>query len=75
MDAARISRVIEFTRFPIPEADDQNDEKVRSARAANLIGQLGDPHYLRKANALYHEFDEVGMNKKLGVCLPRRYGF
>jgi hypothetical protein len=45
-------------------------KKVRSARAANLIGQLGDPHYLRKANALYHEFDEVGMNKKLGYPSP-----
>ena len=32
-------------------------------RAANLIGQLGDPHYLRKANALYCEFEEVWMNK------------
>jgi hypothetical protein len=23
-------------------------------RAANLIGQLGDPHYLRKINALWY---------------------
>jgi len=38
--------------------------------AANLIGQLGDPHYLRKANALYHEFEEVGMNKQLGYASP-----
>jgi len=35
-------------------------------RAADLIGQLGDPQYLRKANALYHEFDEVGMNRQRG---------
>jgi hypothetical protein len=33
-------------------------------RAADLIGQLGDPQYLRKANALYHEFEEVGMNRQ-----------
>ncbi len=39
-------------------------------RAADLIGQLGDPHYLRKANALYYEFDEVGMNKQLGYTSP-----
>jgi hypothetical protein len=39
-------------------------------RAADLIGQLGDPHYLRKANALYHEFEEVGMNKQLGYNSP-----
>ena len=39
-------------------------------RAADLIGQLGDPHYLRKANALYHEFEEVGMNRQLGYKSP-----
>jgi hypothetical protein len=38
--------------------------------AADLIGQLGDPHYLRKANALYYEFEEVGMNKQLGYSSP-----
>ena len=39
-------------------------------RAAALIGQLGDPHYLRKANALYYEFEEVGMNRQLGYTTP-----
>ena len=34
------------------------------------VGQLGDPHYLRKANALYYEFEEVGMNKQLGYASP-----
>jgi hypothetical protein len=71
LDAARISRAIEFTRFPIPaESDDQDDEEGSLARAASLIGQLGDPHYLRKANALYYEFDEVGLNKQLGFASP-----
>ena len=70
LDAARISRAIEFTRFPVPESDDQDDEEGLLARAANLIGQLGDPHYLRKANALYYEFDEVGFNKRFGYASP-----
>jgi hypothetical protein len=39
-------------------------------RAADLIGQLGDPHYLRKANALFYEFEEVGMNRQLGYSSP-----
>ena len=39
-------------------------------RAADFIGQLGDPHYLRKANALYYEFDEAGMNRQLGYTSP-----
>jgi hypothetical protein len=70
LDAARISRAIEFTRFPISEPDDQDDEDGSLARAANLIGQLGDPNYLRKANALYYEFDEVGFNKRFGYASP-----
>ena len=70
LDAVRISRAIEFTRFPVPESDDQDDEEGLLARAANLIGQLGDPHYLRKANALYYEFGEVGFNKRFGYASP-----
>jgi hypothetical protein len=46
------------------------DEEGSLARAANLIGQLGDPHYLQKANALYYEFDEVGFNKRFGYASP-----
>ena len=37
-----------------------------SARA--LIGQLGDPLYPRKLNALFHEFAEIGINEKLGYA-------
>jgi hypothetical protein len=71
IDAARIARAIEFTRFPGPPAtDDQDSEEGSLVRAADLIGQLGDPHYLRKANALYYEFEEVGMNKQLGYASP-----
>src|SRR5271155_9429 len=71
LDAARIARAIEFTRFPsavVPE--DKDSEEGSLVRAADLIGQLGDPHYLRKANALYYEFEEVGMNKQLGYGSP-----
>jgi hypothetical protein len=71
LDAARIARAIEFTRFPVSaETDDSGNEDGLLLRAADLIGQLGDPHYLRKANALYYEFDEVGLNKQLGYLSP-----
>jgi hypothetical protein len=71
LDAERIARAIEFTRFPSPhEPDDKDNEEGMLVRAADLIGQLGDPHYLRKANALYYEFEEVGMNKQLGYTSP-----
>jgi hypothetical protein len=67
VDAGRIARAIEFTRFPSPpEPDDPANEEGSLVRAADFIGQLGDPHYLRKANALYYEFEEVGMNRQLG---------
>jgi hypothetical protein len=70
IDAKRIVRAIECTRFPAikPEGDDAEEGSL--VRAADLIGQLGDPHYLRKANALYHEFEEVGMNRQLGYDSP-----
>ena len=71
LDAARIARAIGFTRFPYSlQTDSQLDEEASLLRAADLIGQLGDPHYLRKANALYYEFDEIGLNKQLGYDLP-----
>jgi hypothetical protein len=71
LDATRVARAIEFTRFPSTHgADDSDSEEGMLVRAANLIGQLGDPQYLRKANALYYEFEEVGMNKQLGYSSP-----
>jgi hypothetical protein len=71
LDAPRIARAIEFTRFPsTTEVVDRENEEGLLLRAADLIGQLGDPHYLRKANALYYEFEEVGMNKQLGYKSP-----
>ena len=71
LDGPRIARAIECTRFPYPSgSDDSIDEEGALLRAADLIGQLGDPHYLRKANALYYEFEESGLNKQFGYESP-----
>ena len=75
VDAGRIARAIEYTRFPytnIPKGDldDLNEEEGLLLRAADLIGQLGDPNYMRKSNALFHEFEETGLNKSLGYATP-----
>ena len=60
LDAIRIARAIEFTRFPVTaEVSCEGNEECLLMRAASLIGQLGNPHYLQKANALYCEFEEV----------------
>src|SRR5262245_40934096 len=76
LDSARIARAIGFTRFPYPSPADEKedeqgiDEEGSLLRAADLIGQLGDPHYLRKANALYYEFEEIGLNRQFGYESP-----
>ena len=72
LDAARVAGAIHHTRFPYSTAPDQHDvhEDAALLRAADLIGQLGDPHYLRKANALYCEFEEIGLNRQLGYGSP-----
>jgi hypothetical protein len=75
LDADRIARAIEYTRFPYQSpkdetADDLNEEEGLLLRGADLIGQLGDPNYIRKANALFYEFEEIGLNEKLGYKTP-----
>jgi hypothetical protein len=72
LDAARIARAVEGSRFPssMPAEVERIDEEASLLRAADLIGQLGDPHYIRKANALYNEFEEAGLNRQLGYESP-----
>ena len=72
IDEERIARAIELTRFPVPEDDDHaaTDTEAGLIRAGDLIGQLGDPLYPRKLNALYYEFVETGVHEKLGYTSP-----
>lgn len=69
LDKQRIADAIEGTRFP-PLAGQEYSEEASIVRAADFIGQLGDPNYIRKANALYYEFEEVGINRQLGYDSP-----
>jgi hypothetical protein len=69
LDRQRIANAIEGTRFPPIEGQGYDDE-ASIVRAADFIGQLGDPNYIRKANALYYEFEEVGINRQLGYDSP-----
>jgi hypothetical protein len=75
LDGERIARAIGFTQFPYILANDKDDDEKMNEdasllRAADLIGQLGDPHYLRKVNALFYEFEEIGLNERLGYRSP-----
>src|SRR5262249_39101832 len=67
LDTAEIEANIEHTRFPVPE-DEQHastDDFPGLLRAADLIGQFADINYPRKTAALFTEFRETGLSKKL----------
>ena len=72
IDADFIASCIKMTRFPVPDDEWYQDTKGYPglARAADFIGQLGDPGYLRKIPALFYEFEELGNNVKLGYENP-----
>jgi hypothetical protein len=72
LDAERIASYIEMTRFPTPKDENYNDTRGLGGlvRAADFVGQLGDPDYFRKSPALYYEFQELGLNEKLGYNSP-----
>lgn len=72
INAEIIVKNMERTRFPVPDDNDQQGTKDYPGlvRAADLIGQLADPHYLQKLSALFYEFEETGTNKILGYNTP-----
>jgi len=71
LDAARVAEAIELTRFPpCLEGRESADLEARLVLASDLIGQLGDPLYPRKANALFAEFEEIGSNRQFGYETP-----
>jgi hypothetical protein len=72
VDAEIIASYIEITRHPKPEDEFYNDTKGFPGllRAADYIGQLGDPNYLRKLPALFYEFEEIGANENTGFKSP-----
>lgn len=72
VDAERVVSFIEMTRFPPPKEPAYADTVGYGGltRAADFIGQLGDPNYLRKAPALYYEFEETRSNQQLGYNSP-----
>jgi hypothetical protein len=67
-----VKRNIELTRFPVPAEEDYEDtiNYPGLVRAADLMGQLSDPHYLQKIPALFYEFKETCVHKTLGYNSP-----
>lgn len=72
IDVAAVKRNILCTRFPVPVDEDPREVAGYPSlvRAADLIGQLSDPRYLTKIPALFYEFEEMGVNRRLGYRHP-----
>ncbi|MCG6945829.1 MAG: metal-dependent phosphohydrolase [Deltaproteobacteria bacterium] len=72
IDAELIASYIEMSRFPVPNDDWYKDTEGYPGlvRAADFIGQLGDPNRPRKSAALFFEFEETGSNEELGYKRP-----
>ena len=72
IDVDLICSYIEMTKFPPPDDPKYKDTKGYAGlvRAADFIGQLGDPDYLRKIPALFYEFEQFGANEKIGYKNP-----
>ena len=72
LDSERLARAIELTRFPVPDDQDhkETDSEAGLVRAADLIGQLADPNYPSKLNALFQEFSENGIAETMGLATP-----
>ncbi|MCZ6616605.1 MAG: metal-dependent phosphohydrolase [Gammaproteobacteria bacterium] len=68
VDVPTVTSYIEMTRFPVPEDKhyQQTDSFAALVRAADLIGQMGDPLYIQKLSRLYRELLETGEAERLG---------
>lgn len=73
LNVERLRHYIEFTRFPVSDDVLYQDSAGYPGlvRAADLLGQLGDPLYLDKIPALFREFEEVGSHKLMGYGQPQ----
>ena len=72
LDAELIASYIEMTRFPVPDDEAHKDTSgfPGLVRAADFIGQLADPNRMQKCTNLFYEFEELGLNQKLGYKTP-----
>lgn len=72
IDADVLAANIERTRFPVPDnpSHQATADYPGLVRAADFIGQLADPRHLSKFPALFYEFEETGVNQRLGFKTP-----
>lgn len=71
LDAELLAANIEYSRFPPPR--DRNHETATwpgLLRAAQFIGTVADPNFLRKLKPLFLELQEAGVAAELGFNHP-----
>lgn len=70
LDIDVVLACIEHTRFPVPSEPgyQTTDDLPGLCRAADLIGQLSDPDYLKKLSLLFCEFKETGTSAAMGYA-------
>jgi hypothetical protein len=68
IDDHLICELIDRTKFPVPDSKEYQttDDLPGLLRASDLIGQLADMTYAKKSSALFIEFEELGVAKKMG---------
>ena len=73
INVSNIMQLIERTRFPVPASSDYKatHDLPGLLRAADLIGQFADVHYIEKSNALYKELEENGYANYFGYSNSR----
>ncbi len=70
IDVPQLQQCIEITSFPVPRASAADKVGVlpQLVRAADLLGQMADPMYLKKLSRLYAEFIETGEAQRQGFA-------
>lgn len=70
LSVAWVADAVRYTRFPVPDGPfwAETDTLRALVRAADLLGQLGDPCYLHKIPALFAEFQETGAHHRQGIA-------
>lgn len=72
LDTEAIAANIDRTRFPVPEDPEyqHTEDDPGLLRAADLLGQVAEPRVARRYPALFYEFEETGVNRRLGFSSP-----
>ena len=72
LNVEKVVANIDRTRFPAPDGEEyqRTGDDPGLVRAADFLGQVAEPRVARRYPALFYEFEETGVNRKLGFSSP-----